>query len=559
MKQARPNNNGVPHAKPPSRKGCTADSPGPEGKGVSVLGGFAAWRENVVTASPLSFASAALASAALLAAAVIGGCADDDGRLPEARRGDLEVILELRGNLQAGEAATIKTQRWGEIRWMAPNGSAVKAGQTVLELADDDIQQWVRDGRANVELRAAEMRQAEQEVAKALRGAQMDLAAAKLERELAEAKLKELLAKPTERELADASAQVELSKALVVASGEALVLIKDLVAAGYAPEDDRRTAEVDLLAARADQAGAEARLQTVRLGPTAFERQEAETLVAAAGLAEQSAAKNIEVNKEMGEVRMARCARRLERDKEKLAENERHLSETSSKSPVDGVVLYAPRPWGGGFWQVGLQPWQGATIMTVPNFSQMKVRIQVPAERVGEIENRKDLPARVRTPALPGRVFPARLTKVSIVGRDEFDSLDPATSEKLGRAERQVFEAEVILDENDPRLRPGLGAAVQIVLRRVTGAIVVPLTVLERPKSVASEERSGNGLRRPSAEAVLRVRTAKGVEERTVRVLARGEFEAAVEGAVQPGDRLLPARPPVPESKESKDRKEAKK
>jgi len=540
----------------------------------STLNHFLAWVVPVV------------AALALLAS----GCSDDDSaKLLAARRGDLEVQIALRGTLQAVQGDSIKSPRWGEIRRMAPNGSMVKAGDKVLELVSDDAESAVRAHRSDVEIGAAELRQARQEVASSTRAAEMRREAARLDRELQEANLKELAARPTERELTDASSRLALAKALLVSAEEAVTLVADLVKSGYAPQEDLRSAERDVLAAKAELAAAESNFETVKAGPTVSERQAAAVRLEAARLAEESATKNIQVNKEWGDMKLARFERRLEREKEKLEESERKLGDSTVACSVDGVVLYAPRRWGGN-WQVGQQVWQGATVMTVPNLSRMKLTVQVPAERVREIEGRRDLAARVRVVALPGREIAGRLTRVSAIGKDEFENLDPATAEKVGRAERQVFEAEVELDAEDPTLRPGLSAEAQLVLRRVRDAVIVPLAALNiQPPSAVSAppamgpgpgkegpapnpprtapqqqpppagaaaggpagegrrgprgEGAGRGGRRTPQIALVYVRSGKAFEERTVKILARSEFEAAVEGPVQAGDLLYPGRP----------------
>ena len=515
---------------------------------------------------------------ALSLALLVAGCGDEDSAgLLAARRGGLEVELALRGTLQAVQGASIKSPRGGEIKRMADNGSLVKAGEKVLELVDDDIEDDVREHRSQVDICTSELRQVEQEVASSNKWAEMRRDAARLDRELQQANVKELEARPTERELTDATSRLELARTLLAASQEAVGLVRDLVASGYAPQEDLRSAERDVLAARAELAAAESRLETVKAGPTASERQAAAVRLQAATIAERSAEKRIEVTGEWGRAKVARFTRRLDREKEKLAEVERRLAESVVACPADGVVLYAPRRWGGN-WQTGQRVWPGATIMTVPNLAKMKVSVQVPAERVRELEKRKDLAAHVRVGALPGRIFSGTLTKVSDIGRDEFENLDPATAEKVGRAERQVFEAEVELDEEDGKLLPGCSAEVRLVLQQVSDAIIVPMAALtikadaarptaEKPSGAAARptagppgagtpedrggrrsqrggrEGRGRGERRTPQSALVYVRTDSGFEERTVRVLARNEYEAAVDGPVAAGDLLYPGKP----------------
>ena len=478
----------------------------------------------------------------LFLAAGCGG--DEDASLLTARRGDLDVTLRLRGTLRAMQEVSIKAPRSGEIGNMVANGARVKAGQLVLEMDSEEVENALREHTADVQVREAELRDVQKEVEKARHTAKLDSEAAKLVRQLEESRLKELKARPTDRERLEARIKVELAEALAEASAEAAVLVRELVDSGYAPEEELRSAQLDLAKARADLAAARARRQTVEAGASTSDLEEARLQLAQANLAEQFALKSIATTDEWTETKLARFSRRLERENEKLAEAERRLDEHRVTSPVGGIVLYAPRHHG-GIWQVGQRSWQGATVMTIPETSRMKVIIQIPAGWVRRLESSGEIPARVTVPALPDRVFPARLVKISSIGRDEFEGLDSATTEKLGRAERQVFEAEIHLDEEAENLLPGFGAEAEVILSRVEDAIIVPrMALIEAPARPSRGGRHGGLGPAATPAGTVYVKTGSGYEERTVSILARNSFEAAVKGPVVEGDLLYPGRPP---------------
>jgi HlyD family secretion protein len=487
-----------------------------------------------------------------LAAALGPGCGAGGPSVPllRARRGDLEVLLELQGTLRPVNQQSIKAPRWGEIRRMAPNGSQVTAGQIVLELDSEDTENAIHEHRADVAVANAELRQVEKEIEKSRRQAQLRRAATRLARELAESRLKELQARPTERELIDARGKVQLAQALVQAGTDSLELIRELVEKGYAAGTELRSAELELAQAKADLAASRSRLATVQAGPPTSELKEASIRLQQARLAEQSAENNLLIVKEWTEAKLARFTRRLERENEKLAEAERRLSEYQAAAPNNGVVLYAPRRWGGQ-WQPGQRVWQGATIMSIPEMSRMKVIIQVPASSVRTLESLGEVAARVRVPALPERVFSARLTKMGSIGRDEFDQLDSSTAGKLGRAERQVFEAEVELQEEDARLKPGFTAEAELILQSTRDAVIVPrMALLQRTAGGRGRRRGlragsrGSRERSGADQALVYVRSESGFEPHEVEVICRTRFEAAVRGPVRENDVLYPGRPP---------------
>jgi multidrug efflux pump subunit AcrA (membrane-fusion protein) len=189
--------------------------------------------------------------------------------------------------------------------------------------------------------------------------------------------------------------------------------------------------------------------------------------------------------------------------------------------------------------------------MSIPDMTQMKLTIQVPDSSVRQLEALGEVSARVRTKAVPERVFTGRLGRISAIGRDEFEQLDSSTSGKLGRAERQVFEAEVVINEKDTRLLPGFSAETELVLKKVTDAIIVPRVALVFTSASASRashggHRSSRRKGRPSAShATVYVCSDDGTfEARSVEVVVSNRLEAAVRGRLREGEMLYPGRPP---------------
>jgi multidrug resistance efflux pump len=478
----------------------------------------------------------------LLGATLLAGCGDDVGEvaLLPVRRGDLEVVLSLQGNLRPVNERSIKSPSWGEIRSMAENGSMVKAGQIVLELDSERHENALREHQADVKVRTAELLQVEQEVEKSRRRSRLRHAATSLNRQLEESKYKELRARPTKRELIDAASKVAFAREMLKSAIESQRLIAELVKSGFAPREELRAAELSAAKARAELAAAAADEKTVQAGPEASVLQEAAIRVQQSRLSERSAKKNIQIVKEWADAKLARFRRAVAREKEKLAESKRSMRQYRVAAPNDGIVLYAKRRWG-GTWQPGRHVWQGATIMSIPDMSRMKIIVQVPADWVRRMDAEQHPAARVEVCALPGRTFAARLSKISTIGRDEFERLDASTSGKLGRAERQVFEAEIELKESDPRLKPGFGARAEIILRRIEDAIIVPRVALVIAPAAAGRRKPGKG---SSSLARIYVKTQAGFSERQVELLGTDRFEAAVKGAVKATDLLYPGRPP---------------
>jgi HlyD family secretion protein len=87
----------------------------------------------------------------------------------------------------------------------------------------------------------------------------------------------------------------------------------------------------------------------------------------------------------------------------------------------------------------------------------------------------------------------------------------------------KTFELSIALDDRDPRLRPGMTAAIRIVVKTTPSVLLVP--------STAVFNRDG--------DEVAWVAARRGPEMRRLRVLARNADVVAVETGVAEGERVL--------------------
>jgi HlyD family secretion protein len=159
--------------------------------------------------------------------------------------------------------------------------------------------------------------------------------------------------------------------------------------------------------------------------------------------------------------------------------------------------------------QVGDEVWSNQPLIAVPDGSHLTVDT-----RVREIDLRRlseGQSVTIRVDAYPD----ARLAgRVSLVG-----ALAQADQSRAGT---RYFPVTVQILENDPRLRTGMTAEVDIRAASITGALVVPQMAV-----------FGDGSSR-----YLVVLRKEPVRE-PVTVVAENETHAAIAGRVQAGDRVL--------------------
>src|SRR3989442_459143 len=167
---------------------------------------------------------------------------------------------------------------------------------------------------------------------------------------------------------------------------------------------------------------------------------------------------------------------KLDVAKANLERNETLLGFTKITAPFSGTVVrrmvdpgaFIPSATSGSAAQ-------NAAIVTVMDFSKVRVQVAVPEPEVPFVA--KDSPVKVTVDELPGRAFEGRVTRYAY-------ALDDATKTML---------TEIELANPKGELRPGMFATVKLVVERKSDALLVPLDALVVEKTKNSVFTVGDG------------------------------------------------------------------
>jgi HlyD family secretion protein len=192
-------------------------------------------------------------------------------------------------------------------------------------------------------------------------------------------------------------------------------------------------------------------------------------------------------------------------------------------SPADGTVniLQNPRsggPFGGGGveFREGDRAWAGAAILELPDLSSIHLEARLDESdrgrlKVGQI-------ATVKIEAVPGKDFLAKVDLISVLARVDFSSGWPPV---------RNFDLGLILDERDPRIRPGMTATARIAADKLPSVTLVPAETI---------------FQKDGRPVVYKLNGSK-FDETSIEITRRGREQAAVSAGVSPGDRLAVRRP----------------
>lgn len=384
----------------------------------------------------------------------------------------LNVTLEEEGELKPVNSVDIKCEVQGQnmtIQWIVPESSAVKKGDLLVRLAADELKDRVEMEEIELKKITAGLEEARQaleitrsENASAIKRAEIDLQVAELEYtryvegDYAKARQSiEIAIKQTEIDIAQRNDELEKSRRLFEREFISRSEIKKL-------EDALEKAQMTL---RLNKLEADI-LDNYELPKNKIQKQSAV----------QRATEELEREKQraasrerQADARVADQAQTLDIRTRRFERLKDQLAKCEICAPVDGVVQYGgggsrQRWYGGNRIAVGERVYDGQTLITLPDTSQMMV-----ATRIHEADRhkiREGLTCLVRVPAVPGQTFTAKLTKIAQFADSEGSWWNPNLKEHA---------AEAVLTTTAPELSPGDTAHVEILIEEIPDVLAVPV------------------------------------------------------------------------------------
>lgn len=205
-----------------------------------------------------------------------------------------------------------------------------------------------------------------------------------------------------------------------------------------------------------------------------------------------------------------------------LRRAETGLANLQVKAPMAGTVNILPNyrasssGWGSEVeFRQGDRAWPGAPILELPDLSSVHLEARLDETDRGRLKQALD--ATVRIEAIPGREFKAKIERISVLARGDFSSWPPTRN----------FDLNLVLNEIDPKIRPGMTAVARIAVDRVANVLIVP--------SEAVFQHDGY--------SVVYVLDGALFEQRRIEVARRGREQTIVKSGLEAGERVASRRP----------------
>ena len=418
-----------------------------------------------------------LAPAALLAAAAwlvwrsLAG--PGAGPAAEAREGPFRVSIVESGTLQALRSITYSSSiqsNQAKIVALAAEGAAVRRGDLLVLFDAAPFEDEIRKNQALLAQAEAELVRTREDLKlqELQNREELDAARGKVEKsdlELRDAQEGKGRVKEEEAGQAVAEAERDLRRA-----ESQLADLRPLLAEGFITRLELERAEQQVEKAR-EELGLARRRRDALVGfarPLELREARAASETSREALRQMRSAGAFRSAQKQAAIAAARS--RIEEARAKLDLARQQLARCEIRADVDGIVVHKLVYFGSEQRrpQVGDQVFASQPLVTLPDVSRMVVETRVRETDVHRVE--KNQKVEIRVEAYPDLRLTGAVAAIGALAEEERE-----------RRGAKYFSVRVLVNESEPRLRPGMTARVEIAVEERKSALYVPIdAVFER-------------------------------------------------------------------------------
>ncbi|MEM7475103.1 MAG: efflux RND transporter periplasmic adaptor subunit [Planctomycetota bacterium] len=431
----------------------------------------------------------------------------------EVRNADLPIVITERGFLESQEQTSIRSQveiydyrsgsRGTIILSIVPNGSLVQKGDTLVELDSASIRDLLESESLELQSDRSVQEQAEARRTNQLTQNETSTAEAKLTLELAKLNLEMYTDEQSGSfKLAESQIdrQIDESRNAILEAQAALKLqetekdgIEQLFRLGYKGKSDLEQSRYAFMKSEAALASAINQLETHAASKDQLKsytyRMEVLKLQGEVATAERLLRQVGVTNKsELAQVesQLFEAKERVTRQEARVAQYQRNVNNCMIVAPHDGMVVYAQDERGGSSIAAGIEVRNRQTLLTLPDLSQMQVKIQIHEAVLDQVH--PGLPVSIRVEAFSNKVYEGIVEKVAVV---------PSPS----KSSVKTYECIVKIPSEVYRLKPGMNAVAEINVDRVRDVLSLPVqAVVQRDRDTWCYVENANGVNRREIE-----------------------------------------------------------
>jgi HlyD family secretion protein len=393
----------------------------------------------------------------------------------EVMRGPLTVSVSESGTIKSREQEVVKNEVEGRttILWLIPEGTAVKAGDLLIELDSATLVEERTKQQLTVLNAEASFVRAREELAVTESQAASDVEKAELESKFAQIDLQKYVEGEYRKLLQQAQAEITLSNEELTRAQGKRDWSRTLANEQYISKSELETDELAYKRADLNRQIAEVELEVLEKYTHRRELEQLESDVRQTAAALERA--RLKANSDITQAKSELTAKQTERDRQQTQLDKINMQITKCKlyAPVSGMVVYATTgqpPWRGrGPLEEGRELREREELIYLPTAAAMKAEVKVHEASMPKV--RYGLPALLTVDAVPGKTFTGRVERVSFIPDAQSSWLNP---------DLKVYNIEVYIDGDGGDLRPGMTCRTEIIFDQFQDVTYVPVSAVVR-------------------------------------------------------------------------------
>jgi HlyD family secretion protein len=431
------------------------------------------------------------------------------------QRGPLTISITESGTIEALQSVTLAseiTSNRAKVVKIVPEGTYIQQGDLVIEFDKTPFEEEIRKLRHEIDQAEAAIVEATENLKLQRVKNQNDLKETQVNITAAEAELQNILEGEGVITLRELELEVHREEAACEQMKQNVADLQEMLKSGFITQNELKKAELQL-------EETESKFQ--------FTKQKYEIFVQYTRPAQiEKAKRKVQESKEkfqqlqevadylisLQQANLQKEQARLKGLEEKYQQALKELTKTTVYAPIPGLVIYNEIPAAGSprKIQVGDAVWSHQALISLPDISKMLVDTQVREIDIHKVRLEQDV--LVQVDAYPDTTYHG---KVHLIG-----SL--AETDRNLQTGVKYFQVQVLLEESDSRLRPGMTARVEILVDHFDNILHVPLEAV----FVQNEQR------------VCYVVRGKGAEQRPVQVGKFNDTFIVIENGLQEGEQI---------------------
>jgi multidrug resistance efflux pump len=202
----------------------------------------------------------------------------------------------------------------------------------------------------------------------------------------------------------------------------------------------------------------------------------------------------------------------IEQDKARLEEAKSTLRQLFVVTPSPGIVIISTSWSSGNKFQIGDQCWPGMPLIQLPDLSSLKAKIKINEVDIAKIS--KGLKVEIKPDAFSDSIFSGEVISVANLAIN-----------KDGTSKVKIFPVEILLNETNKNLLPGLTVSCRIIIDKIEDVLYAPLeAVHQEGDKYFVYRKKGSGFDKEEVETGLSnsnyVIISKGLSEKEKLALA---------------------------------------